>query len=239
MMVLPWGHMLYSRNDCFRNESTTVQQVMLMSCVQIIHGDSVNEEYVLQALALDYLVYPDEFHLDRETCLAYFHKNPHIYFIAITDVDNTVVGYINFSPLDCVCYNALKRGEAIDTIVTADSVLKYEPHQHYLGYFSSIVVHPDYRHRGIARKLLDELFEFLYLQTYNHDIWFDEITADIITPEGARLASKFGFCPVTRSSHNSATMVLNPHCPGTGFQQEQLRFFRLYKTVGANGYVQI
>ena len=204
-----------------------------MEHIKILKGDRLQESHVLQALSLDYLVYPKEYHLTSDDCLDYFHKNPYIYFMAADTKTNKIVGYINFSPLDTSCYTVLKSGKAIDTIVSGKDILVYEPHKHYHGYFSSIVVHPDYRHKGIAKQLLEDLFNYLYYLAKEQDIWFDEITADIISPEGARLAPKFGFVSMSNSSHDSTLMLLNPRSPGERLTQKNMPFFRLYMSIGA------
>ena len=203
-----------------------------MEHIEIFKGNRLQESHVLKALSLDYMVYPKEYHLTADDCLDYFHKNPFIYFMAVDTNTNNVVGYINFSPLDTCCYKVLKSGEAIDTIVSGDDVLLYESHKHYYGYFSSIAVHPAYRHKGIARLLLEELFNYLYYLAKEKGIWFDEIIADIISQEGAKLAPKLGFVSISNTSHDSTLMFLDPRRPGERLTQRNMPIFHLYMTMG-------
>ncbi len=168
----------------------------------ILQGTSVTPEHIAELLQLDYAIYDDLYHIEPGICIGYHKKNPDIYIVALKE--NKVVGYINFSPISDNAYERIRRGE-VDTFLTADDILEYRPGKEYSVYFSSICVHPEYQHKGIAGIMLDRLHK-LVESLEARDIHIKRIVADACTRSGENIAKNNGFSLVAGSNHGSKIM---------------------------------
>ena len=170
----------------------------------ILGGSEITTEHIIGALNIDYICYPEEYHLSEDACIGYYHKNPFIYFIAVDSLGN-VVGYINFSPITDNKYEELRSGKYIDTVITKDDILAYEANNKYSVYFSSICVHPQNRKQGVATSLIEELLRFIE-ELKKQDIEINRIVADAVSDSGYMLLKKLGFSKVRDSSHKTIIM---------------------------------
>lgn len=177
--------------------------------IRIVSGDAVSEKHIKQALDLDRLSYGTEYQLQFDACKAYFYKNNRIYLMAVDKHAYLVVGYINFSPIRSEAFDLLRSGQYIDTILTAEDIVAYTPEEKCYGYFSSIVVHPQYRCQGIANTLLIQLKNLITNLAIKEGIYFKAIIADAVSDLGFRLLNKIGFVEIGDSNHGSQTMVLD------------------------------
>lgn len=168
----------------------------------IIQGTLVVPKHIKELLQLDYAIYDDIYHIDPSICIDYHKKNPYIYIIALKD--NKVVGYINFSPINDTAYERIRGGE-VDTFLTSDDIMEYHSGNNYSIYFSSICVHPDYQHKGIAGIMLNRLHK-LEKSLESYDIHIKRIVADACTISGENILKNNGFSLVTNSDHDSKIM---------------------------------
>ena len=171
---------------------------------QIIHGKDITENHIKSILDLDYMVYDEIYYLDVNTCIKYHQKNPDIYFIALND-SKELIGYINFSPIKEDLYNLLKSGTVIDTVITANDLLDYKPNNQYSIYFSSICVHPDYRHIGVAKELLKSLIDFID-ELKKSNITIKRIIADAVSKSGEKILRSNEFDFIRYSEHGTKIM---------------------------------
>ena len=77
------------------------------------------------------------------------------------------------------------------------------------GYFSSIVVLPNYRQHGVATQMLLHWVEFVFKLATERDIYFKRIVADAVSDVGVHLLSELGFSFVKPSLHESKIMTLD------------------------------
>ena len=146
-----------------------------MKSFSILAGNKINREMISEAIQLDRLSYDDVYQLQVDTCFDYFEKNNDIYIMAVDNESGRVIGYINYSPIKEEVYSELSSGSVIDTVITGDDVLPYEDGACYWGYFSSIVVHPDYRQHGIATQMLLYWSDLVSLLATKRSIYFKGI----------------------------------------------------------------
>lgn len=180
-----------------------------MKKYSILSGDKIQYRMISEAIQLDRVSYDDVYQLQVDTCLDYFEKNKDIYIMAVNPESGTVVGYVNFSPIRGPVYADIVSGSVVDTVITGDDVLPYEDGSCYWGYFSSIVVHPKYRHHGIATQMLLYWSEFVLRLANSRSIYFKGIVADAVSDIGAYLLSKIGFSFVRQSTHKTRIMTLD------------------------------
>lgn len=209
-----------------------------MNTFYIITGNKIDRNKIFEALELDRLSYGDVYQLKLETCLGYFEKNNDIYIMAIDKVSKKVIGYINYSPINNSTFNKLISGSFIDTIITENDVLPYIDNKFYNGYFSSIVVHPDFRHRGVATQMLECWSKLVRNLAERRNIYFKEIVADAVTDAGVQLLTKIGFSLTKNSTHDSKIMTLNLFSKDTiktSFNSKILEVYERYESGGMCG----
>lgn len=180
-----------------------------MKSFSILAGSRINREMISEAIQLDRISYDDVYQLQVGTCFDYFEKNNDIYIMAVDNKSGRVIGYINYSPIKEEVYTNLVSGNVIDTVITGDDVLTYEDGTHYWGYFSSIVVQPEYRQHGIATQMLLGWSDLVFRLATNRSIFFRGIVADAVSDVGVHLLSEIGFSFAKPSTHGSMIMTLN------------------------------
>lgn len=180
-----------------------------MKSYSIYMGSQINHRMISEALQLDRISYDDIYQLQEETCYNYFEKNNDIYIMAEDDESGHVVGYINFSPVKATVFEELVSGNIIDTVISGDDVLPYRDGCFYWGYFSSIVVHPEYRQHGVATQMLLHWSDLVLRLASERNIYFKKIVADAVSDVGVHLLSELGFTFVKASMHESKIMTLD------------------------------
>lgn len=180
-----------------------------MKSYSIYTGSQINHRMISEAIQLDRISYDDIYQLQVETCYDYFEKNSDIYIMAVDEKSGHVIGYINFSPIKETVFEDLISGNTIDTVITGDDVLPYLDGSYYWVYFSSIVVHPDYRQHGVATEMLLHWLDLILRLAAERNIFFKKIVADAVSDVGVHLLSELGFAFVKPSMHESKIMALD------------------------------
>ena len=182
---------------------------------QIIKGKEITRQHVKQALELDFICYNDEYHLDYDKCYGYLDKNNYIYVMLLSD--DKVIGYINFSPINDIAYNRIYHGEK-DNFLTFDEVETYDfsniesnIKKEYNLYFSSIVLHPAYRKKGLSNVLIEGLVNHIK-DLQDMGIKIKRILADCVSYEGELMVSKLGLKKIAETSRGTSTYecYINP-----------------------------
>lgn len=171
--------------------------------IKIISGKQVTKEDINQALDLDRLVYEDIYQVDSSICEEWFKVNPDIYVMAKDIKTNTVIAYVNLSPVTDECYERIKNGDFIDTGITADMILSYDMPFPYSLYFSSIVIHPEYQNSEVFMEIFNAIIDkFIYLG--EHEVFIKRMIADAVTKNGEKFCKLFGMKKLKGSDHDSS-----------------------------------
>ena len=157
--------------------------------ISIYDGKNMTDRQLLQAVALDRAVYPQDYWLDDETALGYLHACPEIYTYAAEG--DKLVAYLNMSCIDEESYLTLRSGSRNDLCIGPENLRRPVARQKNYLYFSSIVVAPDYRRKGVAQKLLSRFGEKLTMLRA-HGIYFTDVIADAISSHGEKLCESWG-----------------------------------------------
>ena len=172
------------------------------SDISIITGRQITVEDIRKAIILDTLVYDNVYHVDITRGEEWFRANPDIYVMAKDNVTEKIIAYVNISPITDECYDMIKKGDFIDSGITADMILSYDMPFPYNVYFSSIVIHPDYQNTQVFMQLFNAIVEkFIYLG--EHDVFVHRMLADAVTKNGEKFCKLFGMNPVKASNHES------------------------------------
>lgn len=171
--------------------------------IKIISGKQVTVEDIRQAVALDMLVYDDIYHVDSTLCEEWFEVNPDIYVMAKDISSDKIIAYVNVSPVTEECYERIKRGDFIDTGITADMILSYDMPFPYNLYFSSIVIHPDYHNTEVFMELFNAIID-KFLMLGEHEVYIKRMIADAVTKNGEKFCELFGMKKLKGSDHDSS-----------------------------------
>ena len=179
-----------------------------MKRLKIINGRDANDSHVLDCVEIDKIVYRDIFQGIADNCLAWFHKNPDIYIFIVDEDTNKTIGYVNAMPITQGLHDKLMSKDIPDTEIGIDDILTYEDGLHYILYFCSIVVHPDYQGTKAFTTLYDA---FITLLTYlaSRNIYIDTIIAEGVSAKGSRICRLSGFEKVEETSEGSVLYNLD------------------------------
>ena len=165
-------------------------------------GKQVSEKDIEQAIELDCIVYEEDYHVGKDQCFGWFGINPDIYVMVRDNESNKIIAYVNISPVTPECYEQFRSGDFIDASITTDMLLSYDMPGSYYIYFSSIVIHPNYRNTGVFSLLLNAVIE-RFLDLDKNEIFIKSMIADAVTKEGEKFCKMFGMTKVKDSNHES------------------------------------
>ena len=171
--------------------------------IKIVSGKQVTVEDIKQAVELDSLVYDDIYHVDSTVCEEWFEVNPNIYVMAKDVPSDKIIAYVNVSPVTEECYDRIKKGDFIDTGITADMILNYDMPFPYSLYFSSIVIHPDYHNTEVFMELFNAIIDKSLLLG-EHEVYIKSMVADAVTKNGEKFCRLFGMTKIKGSDHDSS-----------------------------------
>ena len=169
----------------------------------IVTGKQVTLEDIAQAVYLDTLVYDDIYHVDTTQCEEWFAVNPDIYVMARDNQSGRIIAYVNISPVTDECYDRIKKGDFIDTGITADMILSYDMPFPYSIYFSSIVIHPDYQNTEVFMEIFNAVVD-KFISMGEHEVFIRRMVADAVTKNGEKFCRLFGMTKLKGSDHDSS-----------------------------------
>ncbi len=220
--------------DRSRDKEVSANELNDKNNIVILSGKEITFTDIEQAVMLDRLVYDNKYFVDAEVCEEWFLANPDIYIMARDNKRKEIIAYVNISPVTDECYERIKKGDFIDTGITADMILSYMPFP-YSVYFSSIVIHPDYQNTEVFMRLFNGIVEkFLYLK--KHEVYIKRIVADAVTKNGEKFCRMFGMSKIIDSDHFSSlyeVMLIPPKFRILSKKTKELyeEYLKVYKEV--------
>ena len=168
---------------------------------QLVTGQNVTEQDIVDAVELDKLVYPEHYQGKLDVCLAWHRKNPSIYTM-VKDEEGRVIAYANVLPVTNECYMNLFACQIHDVDITEDMVLTYEPDTFCNIYLSSIVIHPSHRNIHALRVLIFSVLKQLQLVEVDC-VFIQRILADAVSPSGIKLCRMLKMRQIGQTPHKS------------------------------------
>lgn len=169
---------------------------------KLLKGKEITPEDIKKALELESLVYQEDAMQSLSSCLKYFDANPEIYLFMKDMTTGNIVANIDITPVTEDCYEMLRSGHFVDTNITPDMVLSYDLPCTYDLYFSSIVVHKDYRGTDLFLKMFNAVVEH-FISLGEREVYAKRMLADAVTKEGEKFCKLFGMHKVRKSDHSS------------------------------------
>lgn len=169
---------------------------------RIINGVDVSIDDIEQAIELDKIVYDEEYFVSLDQCLEWNEVNNQIYTMIKKVDSDSVIAYVNISPVTDEYYEKIKSGEFIDTYLPAEAIMSYDMPSVYNIYFSSIVIHPDYQNTRVFKMLYDALIDKI-IKLGENDMYIKRMVADAVSDKGMKFCQLFGMEKVKNSHHNS------------------------------------
>ncbi len=168
----------------------------------VLAGRQVSFDDIVEAVGLDAISYPECYRGEPDTCRAWALANPDIY-VMLRDMDSgKIVAYINAMPVTDECYDQIKNGTFIDVDISPNSILPYDMPYPYSIYFSSVVIHPEYRNSGVFKFLFDAILK-RFLELGSSEVFIRRMLADAVSPEGEKFCKLFGMERLGPTAHGS------------------------------------
>ena len=168
----------------------------------VLAGRQVSFNDIVEATELDALSYPECYRGEPDTCRAWALANPDIYVMLRDMNTGRIVAYINAMPVTDECYDRMKNGTFIDVDISPDCILPYDMPYPYSIYFSSVVIHPDYRNTGVFKLLFDAILN-RFLELGSCEVFIRRMLADAVSPEGEKFCRLFGMARISKTAHGS------------------------------------
>ncbi len=151
--------------------------------------------------------YPPQFRTSSDTINTWHHHNPNIYTV-ITDLKKkNVIGLIEALPLNSEYSNRLYLSELNDTEIPADAIMKFDKPAILKLYISSVIIDTFYYNSDIFIFMFDAFLKKL-LMLARKGIYFSEVFADIINPQGRKIARYWEMEKVNDTQHSSSIYKL-------------------------------
>lgn len=169
----------------------------------VLAGTEVTRRDIEEAVELDCLSYPECYRGNVDDCVQWASANPDIYVMLRDLSTGRIVAYINAMPVTDECYVMIRRGDFIDVSISPEMILSYDMPLPYSLYFSSVVIHPEYRNSGVFKYLFDAIVD-RFLELGTHEIFIRRMLADAVSVEGEKFCKLFGMVKLDGSKHGSA-----------------------------------
>ena len=185
-----------------------------MSRFSVIEGRDVTPEDIGEARELDLTVYEAQYHVTTEQCLAWNRENGRIYTMVRDRETGRIVAYCNLSPVTDEYYERIAAGAFNDTELPPEAIVDYALPGLYSLYFSSVVVHPDYRDTKVFVMLYRAMREKIAALA-DEGFLIRRVAADAVTEKGKKLCRLLGMKKRTDSDHGSEIyeLILIPPPP--------------------------
>lgn len=164
---------------------------------------------VSRLLALDYKIFPKEWHLSEHFVKQILTKNPETYRV-LYDLDK-IKGYYCLYPLSKKPYEMLLAGNLRETALLDYVTDYFHPKEVYLYFFTLIVDIHDPLHKQYTKNLIQDIGKTLGCLE-EKGIRISEIGAISITQEGDRILQRMGLCFTEDISEILGTRALVYRC---------------------------
>lgn len=169
---------------------------------KVVAGRDVSYEDIVEAVGLDALSYPECYRGNTTDCVKWAEANPDIYVMLRDLQTGRIVAYINVMPVTEECYDMIRNGDFIDVGISPEMILSYDMPLPYSIYFSSVVIHPDYRNSGVFKHLFNAIVG-RFLELGRDEIFIRRMLADAVSVEGEKFCRLFGMTKLESSQHGS------------------------------------
>ncbi len=151
--------------------------------------------------------YPPQFRTSSDTINTWHKHNPNIYTV-ITDLKKrNVIGLIEALPLSAEYSDKLYRSELNDTEIPTGAIVQFNKPAVLKLYISSVIIDAFYYNSDIFVFMFDAFLKKL-LMLARKGIYFSEVFADIINPQGRKIARYWEMEQVCETLHGSAIYKL-------------------------------
>ena len=151
--------------------------------------------------------YPPQFRTSSDTIITWHRHNPNIYTIITDTKKKNVIGLIEALPLKAEYSERLYRSELNDTEIPTDAIEKFEKPAVMKLYISSVIIDSFYYNSDIFVFMFDAFLKKL-LSLARKGMFFSEVFADIINPQGRKIARYWEMEKVNDTNHSTSMYKL-------------------------------
>ncbi len=134
-----------------------------------------------------------------------FMNHPETWRMLITG-SKRIVGYWHYAPLFPEDHEVARKGDLLDSSITADRIRLFELEGTYDMYFVQICLHPNFRKPRYVRRLFESICQVM--QALAHDgVFFSEICANAYTDMGRSICKSFNMSYVREHCDRGSIFV--------------------------------
>ena len=172
----------------------------------VITGEDFDSSFLPNIMALDAVVYADEYVGELANMEARYAKNNKSFVCILNHESKELAGYINFFPcVDSLYNDIIADSEVIrDDDISPDEVADYNTNENHL-FIISIAVDPKYRDTDAIKCLSNSFID--YLNKINETYPITDITAAAVSEDGCKSLVNYMFRQVRRLSDGNIVYI--------------------------------
>ena len=172
---------------CMMSDQLNITATMSDKSDEIEYINGVVDSDIIQLVELDRKVYGKDGQIPCSIIKSWNTKNPRLYCAAREKQTNKIIAYMGIFPLTEKLFRETLDPNFIENSIRSRDIEVYDKPGTFYLYINSIVVSPDYQRASfVYRKLFDRYIDFL-LELVGRDIFFFELSARTVSPEGAKI----------------------------------------------------
>ena len=159
----------------------------------IKRSTELKEDFIPAILKLDEKVYAADLTGSYRSVKERYDANKDSYLLAIEEATKEIIGYLCFFPITTELKENMKRSDVmIDDIIKGSDIIPYEQGKKHTVYIISVVVHPNYKGKGVSRLLTQALVDFIQ-EKAALEITIEELLATAVSIGGKNLLQHLDF----------------------------------------------
>lgn len=125
-------------------------------------GSQIGRDYLPKVMELDGLVYESQYVGELANMENRYDANPESFVCIIDEENDVLAGYINFFPCTEELYQSIRYDSQVirDDDIAGNEIAEYSSNDNHI-FILSVVVHPQYRDKGVVLLLTDAWIDYL------------------------------------------------------------------------------
>ena len=172
----------------------------------VITGEDFDSSFLPKIMALDAIVYPDEYVGALENMKARYEKNKKSFVCILDHETGELAGYVNFFPcVDSLYKDIISDCDIIrDDDITPHEIAYYNTSENHI-YIISIAIAPNYQNTDAIKYLSNNFID--YLNTLNKTYPITDLTASAVSSDGCKSLANYMFRQVRHLSDGNIVYI--------------------------------
>ena len=166
--------------------------------MKFISGRTANKRLIKDLYELEKNNFKETYHGKLETYENWFNKNKDIYYFAIDDKTDTLMGYVMMIPITKETYKSLRTGKYNDVnFISSDCIIPFNK-SYELLYLYAMAIDDKYKKKGISVKLANWAYETIMSISPS----IERLLAVTVSPNGLKSVTAQNYSIVSKISND-------------------------------------